>query len=740
MDNSIQGVYKLRFSPEDSQYACDFSDEKGVFLRLTSVQTQPHQIYRTIVDGEPVVEKRLTANGEVAEIVNSRRVPDRMARRVELTFACSPDELLTGLGQHEDGVYQYQGQKEYLYQHNMIISLPFLLSSAGYGVLIDAQCAMRFESDAPGQFRFILEAVDDFGVTVLRGRDAAQVVRMLSGQNGTTPLLPRWAYGYMQSRERYKTTEELTQTVRRFRQEELGLDCIVLDWRSWQGNNWGDKTPDPERFPSVPALMDALHEMDAHMIVSIWPNMAKGGRDHAEFEAANELLPNCDTYDAFNPDARRLYAKQCERFWGSGGVDGFWCDSSEPFTDPDWNGAQKRPAETRYQIINETAARSIDETRLNAYALYHAQGIYEYWRERHSDKRMVNLTRSGYSGSGQYGTILWSGDISARWDVMRAQIAEALKIAMCGISHWTLDCGGFFVVRDAYNKRGCDCATEEDNPLWFWRGDYNDGVNDPAYRELYVRWLQFSCFLPIFRAHGTDTPREPWQFGAPGSAEYDAIRSYIALRYRLLPYVYAAAAEMHFEGTPILRSLMISFGQDERARAICDSYLFGGALLVKPVTAPLCGGGDETEVYLPQCAGWYDWDSREFFPGGQTVRIKTPLEKLPLFARAGAIVPLSKGGVCTEQLSPLCDELLVFTGADGEGWIYGDAGDGYEYEQGVYTRVKARWNERQRALVLEDALGSAGLEAHLTVKLIAPDGRETIRSIDYRGKELRVEE
>ena len=309
------------------------------------------------MDGEPIVEKRLTANGEVEEIVNSRRVPARMARRVALEFACDSDELLTGLGQHEDGVYQYQGKKEYLYQNNMIISLPFLLSSAGYGVLIDAECAMRFESDEPGKFRFIPEAVEDFGLTVLRGRDAAEVVRMLSAQNGATPLLPRWAYGYMQSRERYKTAEELEETVRRFRRENLGLDCIILDWRTWQGNRWGDKTPDPERFPSVPAMMDALHALHAHLIVSVWPNMAKGGQDHAEFEAAHQFLPNCDTYDAFNPDARRLYAEQCERFWGSGGVDGFWCDSSEPFTDPDWNGAQKRPEGTRYRLINDAAAR-----------------------------------------------------------------------------------------------------------------------------------------------------------------------------------------------------------------------------------------------------------------------------------------------------------------------------------------------------------------------------------------------
>ena len=190
----------------------------------------------------------------------------------------------------------------------------------------------------------------------------------------------------------------------------------------------------------------------------------------------------------------------------------------------------------------------------------------------------------------------------------------------------------------------------------------------------------------------------------------------------------------------MLRSMLMAFGQDARARMLCDSYLFGSALLVKPVTAALGSGGDATDVYLPEGAGWYDWDSHEFFEGGQTAHVQTPLSKLPLFARAGAVIPLSMGGVCAEQLSALCDELLVFTGADGEGWIYGDAGDGYAYEQGAYTRIRVRWSEKDHVLTLEDALGHAGLEAQIAVRLIAPNGKETVFHADYRGKQLKIKE
>lgn len=738
IDNPASWATRL-FFPHDAlapQTPYAFTDEHGAYLRLESVLLEDKTLCHTVVDGEPITRTKLTANGEVSEIVNARHVPYRTARRATLRFACAENELLTGLGQHEDGVYDYRHRTEYLYQNNMIIAIPFLLSSAGYGVLIEAECAMRFDGE-PGGFTFTLEAVDDFSLVVLRGTDAAEVLRRLAETTGRTRLLPRWAYGYVQSKERYHSAQELTDTAQRFRKEGLGLDCLVQDWYTWKTGLWGDKTPDETRFPSVPALMANLHRLDTHLLVSIWPNMARGSPDHTAFQDAGKLLPNSDTYDAFDPEARALYARQCEQFWGTGGVDGYWCDNAEPFSDPDWNGETKRPDEARYRLVTEAAARSIDETRLNSYALYHAQGMFEHWSRHHPQKRMVNLTRSGYTGVQRYGTVLWSGDISARWDVLRHQIAEGLKMAMSGISHWTLDAGGFFVVQDAYDKRGCECAGVT-KKLWFWNGAYNDGVDDPSYRELYARWLQYSCFLPMFRSHGTDTPREPWFFGSAGDAVYDALAEAIALRYRLLPYIYSAAAQCWFTGDPMLRSLLTAFPADETARFVCDSFLLGDALLVKPVTKPLSEGGDRTGVYLPAGADWYNWHTGAYVAGGQTVTIDTPLNVLPVFLRAGAVLPLSGGGTCAREIAPLGDTLLVATGADGGGWLYGDAGDGYAYESGVYTRARVTWQQQTQTLTIGQAEGFAGLTAQFTIRFLAPDGTETQQSVRYTGEVTAV--
>ncbi len=705
--------------------------------RLIRAEFEEKALFKTVVNGEPVYDKRLTANGEVTEIVNARREADRTVSRVTLAFSCGAGELLTGLGQHDSGVYDYHGRPEYLYQNNMIIAYPFLLSDAGYGILIEAECAMRFQG-GEDSFSFILEAAEGFSFVVLRGGDARQVLRRLMDWTGKTRLLPKWAYGYVQSKERYKSSRELMDTARRFRAEGLGLDCLVQDWYTWKDGLWGDKTPDETRFPDIPALTKALHDMNVHLLVSIWPNMAKGGRDCREFEEAGLMLPNSTTYDAFSAEARALYGAQCERSWGAGGVDGYWCDNAEPFSDADWNGEVKRPEALRYQAVQELSRNSMDETRLNSYALYHARGMDETWRAHHPGKRLVNLTRSGYPGVQKYGAVLWSGDISARWDVLRQQIAEGLKAAMSGISHWTMDIGGFFVVKDAYEKRGCECHAVL-KPLWFWNGDYNEGVKDPAYRELYVRWFQTGCFLPMFRSHGTDTPREPWQFGSPGDAEYDTIKAFIALRYRLMPYVYSTAAQAFFVGDPMLRSLLMMFPEDARARAVCDRFMLGDALLIAPVMKPRSEGGDRTEVYLPECGGWYDFFTGAFCGGGQIVEVETPLSKLPVFVRAGSILPFASGGQSAADMPPLCDALTVYAGADGETWLYDDAGDGHGYEAGEYTRVRLTWDDRGGVLTFHAAEGTAGLAARIRVRLTGPDGTVREQAAEYRGESMTID-
>ena len=257
----------------------------------------------------------------------------RTSHSARLDFACADGQILTGLGQHEDGIFDYAGRTERLYQHNMKIAVPFLLSSAGWGLLAEAGCAIRYEGRGNG-FCLDLDAVNEVSYVVIRAENCAEVLKNLLSLTGKPALLPKWAYGYIQSKERYKTAAELTETAAEFRRRNLGLDCIVLDWCSWREGCWGDKTPDPERFPDVRELTDALHAMDVHLMVSVWPN-ADCGRDGEEFEKAGLFLPGSRIYDAFSPEARELYWQQCRRFWMNGGTDALWCDSCEPITDPD---------------------------------------------------------------------------------------------------------------------------------------------------------------------------------------------------------------------------------------------------------------------------------------------------------------------------------------------------------------------------------------------------------------------
>lgn len=732
----FEGATRICFMAGEASMTApvSFSDAAGEYLRQDACTFASRPVYRSI-SGTKGGETKQTANGEVTVYEAADQEITRMSQSARLSFSFQGDQLLTGLGQHEDGVYDYQGHTEYLYQHNMIISIPFLLSSAGYGVLIEAGCAMRFESQGRS-FHFDLDAVDGFSYVVLRGADCADVVRKLTRITGRATLLPKWAFGYIQSKERYESADELVSVAGEFRKRGLGLDCLVLDWKTWKDGQWGDKTPDPKRFPDVHALTDALHQSGVRLMVSIWPNMASGA-DHDAFESRGLFLPGSDIYDAFSPEAQDLYWRQCRASWMEGGIDAFWCDSTEPVTDPDWNGEAKRPEAERYRLITEAAMRCIDPAQLNAYASAHSGALAERWRGDYPEKRVAVLTRSGGAESSAQGMILWSGDISATWEEMRSQITEGIKIASCGVAYWTLDIGGFFVVNDAYERRGCGSSGFH-KPLWFWQGGYNDGVDDPAYRELYVRWFQYGCMLPVFRAHGTDTPREPWRFGGENSLEYRTIKETIELRYRLMPYIYATAAQAHFEGDPMMRSLLLAFGEDARAAMQAQSYMLGDALLVAPVTRPLEQGGGSTEVYLPDGAAWYDFYTSAYYEGGQSIQMETPLSRFPLLVRAGSILPLSEGAECADALPLLASELRVYCGADGVFDLYDDAGDGYGYEQGRYLRIRARYQNDERILTLDAAQGSLPVDIELRVVFIQPDGRRKQEMARYAGQEMVI--
>ena len=723
-----------------------FQNASGdIVLREVGHALEPKEVFKYRIDGDPVIRQKHTANGDVAYIANARQESGGFAFHGRITFRVSGDHPLYGLGQSDNGIYDYRGQREYLFQTNMKIAIPFLLSCANYGLLIDTETALVF-SEQDGEMRFELETVAGLSYYVITGDCFDDIIASLRMLTGTAPMLPRWAFGYLQSKERYRSSRELLDTAAKFRAMGIPADCLIQDWYTWKDGLWGEKQADPERFPDVLALTDALHREHLKLMVSIWPNMAPGGTNYREFQQARLLLPNSFVYDAYQETARALYWKQCEAGWFDRGIDGWWCDNSEPFSDTDWCGETKNPDHLRYQRVVADSQNSMDWTRINAYGLYHAKGIYENWRRRTGAKRVMNLTRSTYLSGQKYGVVAWSGDISAKWPVLKNQITEGIKFCMSGAPYWTLDIGGFFTVKDKYENRGCEQAGNP-SPLWFWDGDYNDGVLGPGYRELYVRWLQYAVFLPLFRAHGTDTPREPWNFGEPGEMFYDTILSFIRLRYRLLPYVYASAASVTFRQDTLLRSLMFDFPQDENVRHISNSYMFGRAFLVCPVTQPMYygpGGAalpdtDKTwPVYLPKAVLWYDYWTQKAYPGGQTVVCDAPLQRIPLFVRAGSILPLSGPLTYADERNGAVAEIMVFDGADGEFTLYNDEGDGYGYESGMYSMIPLRYRCAGQTLTFCKTLGSFPYQTCFTLRLVTDGQIRSAVTVQYQGDELSV--
>ena len=553
-------------------------------------------------------------------------------------------------------------------------------------------------------------------------------------------MLPRWAFGYIQSKERYFSQAELIDVVKEYRRRGLPLDCIVQDWKSWTGDLWGQKTLDPERFPDPKGMMDELHRLNTRLMISIWPIMNPGGDNWQEMRDQGCLLGNQATYNAFQEKARELYWKQANEGLYAHDIDAWWCDCTEPFQ-ADWMGAFKPEPEERLRINTEEAKRYLDPELINAYSLMHSQGIYEGQRKTSTDKRVVNLTRSAYAGQQRYGTITWSGDVSATWETLRKQVADGLNFCTTGSPYWTVDVGAFFV--------------KNDPNLWFWNGDYDLGVEDMGYRELYVRWFQYGAFLPMFRSHGTDTPREVWQFGEPGDVFYDTLAKYLRLRYRLIPYIYSLAGMVTHEDYTMMRALPFDFRCDPDTYDVADQFMLGPALLVNPVTQPMYYAAESTplhdvsksrSVYLPKGADWYDFWTGQPYTGGQTITADAPLDTMPLYVRAGAIIPFGADIQHTDEGSDAPLELHIYPGQDGHFSLYEDEGDNYHYEQGAFARISIAWDDQNRTLTIGSRQGSyPGMPASREFRLnivgedLARLNGAQMRSVVYSGLEIVID-
>lgn len=622
---------------------------------VRQVELQPRPVWKMQPQGDPHIKVMQTVDGQRTVIENLAPVFDRDAFRAVIHLSLDPGEHIWGFGQDEDGILDKRGQVVYLYQNNLRIPMPVFVSSKGYGIFADCGCRMVFD-DRTSYTTLTLECVDQADLYVIRG-SMDEIVAGLRLLTGRAAPLPDWALGYWQSRETYKTQQELLDVAAEYRRLDVPLDVVVQDWKTWTGQLWGEKQVDAERYPDLPSLKQQMHGMHVHTLVSVWPNMNSGGNDHLEFAQNGMLLNDYSTYNAHDPAARALYWQQAGRQL-AGGFDGWWCDSTEPFCSPDWNGEHRRTELECYQLVGEEHEKYLDPAFANAYALEHAKGLWEHAPVL----PVVNLTRAGWTGIQQYGAILWAGDTSASWQELRREIAKGLSISLCGIPYWTVDAGAFFTGSTACWRRWCGDPNAA--PVWFWRGEYDDGVQDLGYQELYTRWLQFACFLPVFRSHGTDTPREVWNFSQPFRA---AIEDTIRLRYRLLPYIKQLARRVVEEDFTILRSLAFDFPQDEQAVRTDDQFLFGQDILVCPVLHPVLYGPRSTPLqnaspvrrcWLPEGCGWCDFYTGRQYEGGCWVEVPVQLNRIPLFVRRGARITVQQGAqYAAEQRTT---EYLIF--------------------------------------------------------------------------------
>jgi len=754
-DEFVLATAELRVALNKRTGALSYLDSSGGLMReperggkwLTA-----KAVTRNIFDKSAGVASAQSIDGARAEAKKYQSVFDRMAFEAKLEFVFAEDEALFGFGSHEEGYGNLRGKSRELYQQNMKAVVPYFVSTRGYGVLFDCGSLMTFHDDAYGSYWWA-DVVDELDFYVIRGESFDDVTRGYQRLTGKAPMLPKWAFGYVQSKERYVNAAEMLDVVREYRRRKVPLDAIVLDWKSWpNGAGWGQKSFDRLRFPEPEAFTAELHAMGARLMVSIWPIMTGGCENQRELQGRDLMLGNQATYDAFNAEARECYWEQARRGLFAKGIDAWWCDCTEPF-EADWAGAVKPEPHARLALNTQESKLYIDAAEINAYSLAHSQGIYEGQRGVTSAKRVVNLTRSSYAGQHRYGTITWNGDICATWETLRRCIPEGVNFCASGEPYWTVDVGGFFI--------------DNKPELWFWRGDYSDGCRgltdmnalepdpkdtgcrDLGYCELYVRWLQYAVFLPIFRSHGTDAAREIWRFGEEGTRSYDAIARYIRLRYELMPYIYSTAAQVTLNSASMMRAVALDFPGDVATHDLTDQYMFGPALMVCPVTEAMYFGAGSRElsgvpefrdVYLPAGHQWFDFWTEAVHQGGRIIAAEAELETIPVYVRAGSIVPMTEAMQFTDEVRDAPYEIRVYTGADAEFTLYEDAGDGYAYEDGEFALVKVQWNEEAGELTLSARRGGFPelvAEREYGIVLIS-EGHREVQAVLYSGEALRV--
>ena len=674
------------------------------------------------------------------------------------TFTLEKGEAIYGLGTIQNGKMNRRGEHKRMEQSNLEDFQSVIQSIKGWGIYWDNYAPTQFDDDANGM-SLTSEAGDYIDYYFMYGGSADDVIGQMRFLSGDVPMFPLWTYGFWQSKERYKSAAETESIVDKHRELQVPLDGIIQDWQYWGSNYlWNAMDFLAEDFVNGPQMIQNVHQKHAHFMISIWASFGPQTQQFRELNEKGLLLPietwpqsglshiwpprmdypsGVKVYDAFSPVAREIYWNHLKKLYDYG-TDAWWMDS----TDPDF--FNPRESDYQHQVYGGTW-RSLR----NAFPLETVRGIYQSQRKDDRGKRVFIMTRSSFAGQQHYGSNMWSGDVASSWDMLRKQIPAGLSFSLTGNPNFNTDIGGFFC--GSFNTKGAGSAPK-----------------NPQFQELYVRWMQYGLFCPVFRSHGADAPREIWQFGQKGEPVYDAIEKMIRLRYRLIPYLYSTAWQVTSNNQSYLRPLFSDFAADKKVWDMTDEFMFGQSILAAPIVDPqyteeqiikedAMTGWDKKDVrdqkedvrginwteakattkYLPKGATWYDFWTGKQYKGGQNVTLTTSLDRVPMFVRAGSILPLGPEMQYVGEKTWNNLEIRIYPGADGSFLLYEDEGDSYNYEKGAYATINFQWKNATRTLTIGAQQGSyPGMLKTRQFTIALPDG--TSKTVDYTGQQIEI--
>jgi alpha-D-xyloside xylohydrolase len=622
----------------------------------------------------------------------------------------SPDaaEAIYGLGQHQSGLFNYRGSTVELGQNNTDIAIPMLVSTNGYGLMWNTASLTTMDNRFPLELKFSTLAGEGVDYFVLYGPEFDAILHDYRNLTGHVPMLPRWSYGFIQSKDRYTSLDEINDIATRYRAEHIPLDTIVQDWFWWEHE--GDPIFN-KNYHDVPADLAKLHAQHIHTMISTWGLMDPASETYKKLDAEHLLIANAHVYDASNPRARDLYWQNLPGKLFAQGWDSFWLDSAEP--------EEFYPHGGDAILATRSIAIGNGAEYTNIYPLVHNLGIQENWRKTTDQKRVFLLTRSAFLGSQRVGGTVWSGDVYQSFWALSRQVPAGLNYALSGLPYWTTDIGGYHPTMD---------TTSAD------------------YQELYLRWFQFGTFCPVFRTHGHRPHNEMWSY----PLVEPALLTYDKLRYRMMPYLYSLAWRISSDDYTLMRPLPMDFRNDPLTWNDGTQFMFGPALLVNPV---LEAGATSRRVYLPRVSPttdttWYDFWTGEKLTGGRHIEAAAPLERIPLYVRAGSILPLGPEEEYADEKPNGPIELRVYPGADGAFTLYNDEGDNYDYERGAHSTTTLTWSDATRTLTIaarQGAYPNMPRETTFHIVLVRPahgTGEATIdtadRTITYTGSAMTV--